>query len=130
MGVDAEEEADVPGIVPAVQVRGLGEIGVASQQRSSGSRPGGKGAIALSKEAGGHLVRGAVAAAIDQEQRLGGIGQRDDQRMIAPDRRCRLESTPCLHSASVATMRPIGVDDRLVEERGRLLRPRRGAGPR
>ncbi len=32
----------------------------------------------------GVLVRGPIAAAVEQEQRLGGVGQRDHQRVVAP----------------------------------------------
>ena len=38
-GIDAEEEADVAGIVPAVEVRGLGEVGVAPQQKRAEAGP-------------------------------------------------------------------------------------------
>ena len=49
MAVDAEDEADVAGSVPAVEVFGLGEVGVAPQGDLAGIRPGGTGRSALSK---------------------------------------------------------------------------------
>ena len=70
----------------------------------------------------GLLVRGAVAAAVDQEQRLGGVGQRDDQRVVAP-----LPVVGDIHALLAPAVgggdRAVGVDERLLEEVGGLLLP-------
>ena len=70
----------------------------------------------------GVLVRGPVAAAVDQEQRLGGVGQRDDQRVVAPHPVVG-DVHPLLAPAVGGGERPVGVDERLVEEGVGLLLP-------
>ena len=70
----------------------------------------------------GVLVRGPVAAPVDQVQRLGGVGQRDDQRVIAP-RPVVGDVHALLAPAVGGGERPVGVDERLVEEVLGLLLP-------
>ena len=81
-GVDPEDEPDAV-LVPAVQVPGLGEVGVAPEGDLAEPRPAAQGGGLVEVDVG-VLVRGPVAAAVDQVQRLGGVGQRDDQRVVAP----------------------------------------------
>jgi len=119
--VDAEDEADVPGVVPAVQVHRLGEVGVAPQQERAEAGPPAQLDRPV-EEAGRHLVRGAVAAAVGQEQRLGGVGQRDHQRVVAPGP--VVGQVDALLAGRVgADDRAVGVDDRLIEEPLGLLSP-------
>src|SRR4051794_2900428 len=70
----------------------------------------------------GVLVRGPVAAPVDQEQRLGGVRQRDDQRGIAPHLLVR--DVHALFAPTVTgSERPVGVEELLVEEGVGLLLP-------
>ena len=128
VGLDAEDEADVAGGVPAVQVLGLGELGVAPQEHLAEAGPAAE-VDGLVEVDVGLLVRGAVARAVDQEQRLGRVGQRDQKGMIAPGALVG-DVDVALALGVGADQRAVGVDDRLVEELRRLLRPRRGGGSR
>ncbi len=68
------------------------------------------------------LVRRPVAAAIDQIERLGGIGQRDHQGMISPGAVVR--EVHALFALSVgADESAVDIDHRFTEETGGLLRP-------
>ena len=60
------------------------EIGVAADEHfaEAGLQADEQGAIDF---AGGVLVRGPVARTIDDAENLAGVGQRHDQRVIAPD---------------------------------------------
>ena len=68
------------------------------------------------------LVAGPIAAAVDHEQRLARVGQREDQGVIAP-----LALVVDVHAlfalASGFDHRAVAVDDRLREELLRLLPP-------
>ena len=85
-GIDTKEEAKVAGEssqrsrclvwVKSVSPRTKNERKPAWRQRRT----------ARSMKLAGQFMRGAVAAAIDQVQRLLGVGQRDQQGMIAPGR--------------------------------------------
>ena len=120
--VDAEDEADVAGLVPAVEVLGLGEVGVAPQGDPLESGLAAEGDH-LVQGLGGPLVRGPVAAAIDQVERLGGVGQRDQQRVITPG--AVVGDVDALLALGVgADEGAVDVEDGLVEER------RRAAGTR
>ena len=127
MGLDAEDEADVAGGVPAVQVLGLGELGVAPQEHRAEAGPAAEvdGLIEVDV---GPLVRGAVARAVDQEQRLGRVGQRDQEGVIAPGALVGPVDV-ALALGVGADQRAVGVDDRLVEELRRLHGPDAAAGP-
>ena len=119
-GVDPEDEPDaVP--VPAVEVPGLGEVGVAPEGDLAEPGPAAEVGGLVEVDVG-VLVRGAVAAAVDQEQRLGGVGQRDDQRVVAP-----LPLVGDVHALLAPAVgggqRAVGVDERLVEEVVGLLLP-------
>ena len=121
VGVDAEDEADVAGGVPAVEVLGLGEVGVAPQEDPAEAGPAAEGDGLVEVDVG-PLVRGAVAAAVDQVERLGGVGQRDQQGVIAPG--AVVGDVDALLALGVgADEGAVGVEDRLVEEGGGLLGP-------
>ena len=119
--VEPEDEADVAGLIPAVQVLGLGEVGIATQ----GDPPKAGSAAQVDRlvqVVGGLLVRGAVAAAIDQVERFGGVGQRDQQRMITPG--AVVGDIDALLALGVGPDEgAIGVEDRFLEELGGLLGP-------
>ena len=108
-------------MVPAVQVLGLGEVGVAPERDLAEPRPAAEGGGLVEVDVG-VLVRGPVAAAVDQEQRLGGVGQRDHQRVVAPHPVVR-DIHPLLAPAVAGGERAVGVDERLVEEVLGLLLP-------
>ena len=130
---DLEEEADVAGFVPAIEMLGLAiEVGErmrmfvwATVSPRRGNPP--KAALAaqgdrLVQVDVGLLVRGTVATAIEQVQRLGGVGQRDEQGLIAPVP--FVVDVDALLTLGVGrNHRAIGIDDRFVEELGRLLGP-------
>ena len=79
-------------------------------------------AIGLVQVDVGLLVRGAVAAAIDQVERLGGVGQRDQAGDDSP--RCRCRRCPCPLALGVGRDEgAVGVEDGFLEELGRLLGP-------
>ena len=82
-GVVAEDKADPRVLVPAVEVFGLGESGVAAEQHAAkaGAQAQLHGDIDFT---GGAFVGGAVAGAVDQAEDLAGLGQTEDQRMVAP----------------------------------------------
>jgi len=61
------------------------------------------------------LVRRPVPAAIDQVQRLAGVGQRDHQRVIAPLALVR-DIHPLLALPIGRRQRTVGVDRRLLQE--------------
>ena len=77
-----------------------------AQQDLAETRPGGTTAIARSQPGRRALVAGPVAAAIDHEQRLARVGQRDHQRVVAPLRPCRRCPCPRLHSPVVGAIVP------------------------
>ena len=52
------------------------------------------------------LVRGPVAAAVLKEQRLPGVGQRHDERVIAPDAIVGCPSPPCRRPSSGSVPSP------------------------
>ena len=67
-------------------------------------------------------MRGAVAAPIDQVERLAGVGQRDDQDMIAPD--SIVADVDALFALGAgADEGAVEIHDRLAEEVGGLLGP-------
>ena len=68
------------------------------------------------------FMRGPVAAAIDQVERLGGVGQRDQQRMITPG--AVVGDIDALLALGVGPDEgAIDVQDRFGEELGGLLGP-------
>ena len=83
LGVISEHEPD-PFVVPAVEVSGQGEVGVASQQNVG--EPAGPAQVdGLVVERDDALMGGAVGAMKVDEQRLFGVGQADYQRRVPPD---------------------------------------------
>ena len=79
-------------------------------------------AIALSRKTIRLLLRGAIAATIEQIQRFGRVGQRDDQRVVT-----ELAVVGEVHASFALGIAghdaAVGLDDRLGEELGRLLGP-------
>ena len=70
----------------------------------------------------GLLLRGAVAATVDQVKRLGRVGQRDHQGMIAP--RAVVGDVDTFLALGVGgDKRAVPLDDRLGKELGGLLGP-------
>jgi hypothetical protein len=112
-GVDAEDEADAVSI-PAVQASGLGEVGVAPVRDLLEPRPSAQGGGLVQVDVG-VLVRGPVAAAVDQQQRRGGVGQPDHQRVVAPHPVVR-DIDPLLAPAIGRGHRPVGVEEGFLEE--------------
>ena len=122
-GVVAEEEAHARVGVPAVEVLGLREVGVAAQQHAGGSRPRKQTARPRSTSRGRAFVRGPVARAVDEAQHLAGVGQGHDQRVIAPGAVVG-DVHALLALAGGLDQRAVHVDDGLVEERRPAARPR------
>ena len=99
----------------------LGEVGVTAQGDALESGLAAEGDH-LVQGLGGVLVRGPVATAIDQVERLGGVGQRNQQRMITPG--AVVGDVDVLLALGVgADEGAVDVEDRLVEEVGGLLGP-------
>ena len=118
--VDAEEERHALGI-PGVELLGLGEVGVAAEVDPA------EAGLAAQQDRqvellGGPLVRGAVAGAVDDAEHLAGIGQRDDQRVIAPGAVVG-DVDALLAAGAGGDERAVDVEDGLVEEAGGLLLP-------
>src|SRR5208282_3705791 len=119
--VEPEDEVDVGGRIPAVQVLGLGEVGVATHgdPAKAGSAAQVDGLVEI---LGSLLMRGAVAAAIDQVERFGGVGQRDQERMITPG--TVVSDINALFALGVgADEGTVGVQDGFLEKLGWLLGP-------
>src|SRR6266446_4276418 len=83
LGIVAENEANTCVVVPAVQVFGLREIGVAAEQDGAEATAQARGDGTV-EGVGGAFVAGAIARPIDDAQDFTRVGQADDQRMIAP----------------------------------------------
>ncbi len=126
MGLEPEDEADVARGVPAIQMLGLSEFGVSPQQDLAEASLKAK-RDSLVQEDVGQLLRGAVAAAIEQEQWFGGIGQRDQERMVAVLAVVG-EVHPLLALGIARHDGAIGVQNRFLEELGGLLGPDPQAG--
>ena len=119
-GVDAEQELHLFR-VPGVEAMGLGEIRVAAEQDAAepGMPAEQDGQVEL---LGGAFVRRAVAGAVDDAEYLAGVGQRDDQRVIAPG--TVIGDVDALFTTGAGgDQRAVGIEDGLVEEVGRLLGP-------
>ena len=112
--------------VPAVQVLGLREVGVAPQADLLEARPAAQGDRPVEVE-GRLLVAGPIAAAVDHEQRLARVGQREDQRVITP-LALVVDVHALLALAGGLDHRAVGVEDRLVEERLRAVAARPSSG--
>ena len=69
------------------------------------------------------LLRGAVAAAIDQVERFGRVGQRDQQRMVTPVAVVGDVDRPACTRRRSGHDGAIGLEDRFLEELGGLLGP-------
>jgi hypothetical protein len=82
-GVEAEDKAHTV-VRPAGEVDGLRERRIPAQEDilEAGAPAELDRAIEV---AGRTFVRRPIAAAIDDEERLAGVGERDEQRVVAPD---------------------------------------------
>ena len=126
-GLEAEDEADVPRVVPAIQMLGLGEVGVAPH--GDLAKPG----LAAQRDRlveidVGLLVGGTVTAAIDQIERLGGVGQRDHQGLITPV--AVVVDVDALLALGIGRDHgAVGVEESFLEELVGLLGPDAEAGP-
>ena len=120
-GVDAEDKPHVPGVVPTVQVLRLREIRVASQEDFLETGPPAQTDRTVEVD-GGMLVARPVAGAVDDIQRLGRVGQGDEQGMVAP-----LALVADVHALFALACgfdhRAVALNDRLPEERLGLLPP-------
>src|SRR5947209_2735620 len=89
---------------PAVQVAALREVGIAAEQHPP------EAALPANRDDAVHdggraLVRGSVSWPVQQPEHLAGIGQRDDERVVAPVP-SEATSMPCLHWPVVSTRVP------------------------
>ena len=126
MRVEAEDKADVHRVVPPVQMLGLCKVSVAPH--GDLAKPG------LTAEVGsfveidiGLLVGGTVTAAIDQIERLGGVGQRDHQGLITPVAFV-VDVNAVLALGIGRNQSAVGVNESLLEKLGGLLSPNTKAG--
>ena len=108
-------------IVPGIQILVLGDPRVSPQEDLAEAGPNAQ-RDRLVQVLAGPLLRGAIAAAIEQEQGFRRIGQRDQERMVTPpavvaDVHSLLALGIGLHDGA------IGVQDRLIEKRVGLLSP-------
>ena len=105
--VVAEHEPHA-GSVPTIEVSRHREVGVAAQEHVPVAR-----ALAqrdrFIERRGRALVRGPVAAAVDDEERLARVGQRDQERVVSPHALER-QVHPLLALPERGHDRPIGVD--------------------
>src|SRR5208337_3202525 len=119
--VEPEDEADIAGLIPAVQVLGLGKIRVAPHDDPPKAGPTAQ-VDRLVQVNSGLFMRGAVTATIDQVERFGRVGQRDQQGMIAPG--AVVGDINTLLALGVgADDGAIDVEDRFLEELVGLLGP-------
>ena len=124
-GVDAKDKPHARG-VPAVEVLGLREVGVAAQEDAAKARSPAvrDGPIEIT---GGLLVAGPIARAIHHVQRLARVGQGKHENMITP-----LALVVDVHAlfalARGLDHRAVAVQHSLLKEALRLLTPNLHAG--
>jgi hypothetical protein len=113
-GVVAEDKAHALVGVPAVQVLGLGEVGIAAKQHpaEAAAEADGQGPV---HRGGCPLVRRPVARAVDQPEYLSGVGQRQHQGVVAPGAVVR-DVHALLALAGGLDQEPVHVEDGLREE--------------
>ncbi len=120
-GVIAEDKTDAAVGVPAVEVLGLGEVGVAAQQHApeAALEADGQGPIHLLRRS---LVRRPIPRPVDQAQDFPRMGQRQHQGVIAPG-----AVVGDVHALFALTCRghqgAVHVQRRLLEEGVRLPSP-------
>ena len=118
--VDSKNELHIV-IVPAIQMRRLRKVRVASQ--ANFAKTGAATELDRSIKVGGRtFVTGAVAAAVEQIQRLVGVGQRNHQRMITP-LVFVIDVDALFALAASGDHRTVAVDTGFVEELIGLLLP-------
>ena len=83
-GVIAKDEAYATILIPSVQVRSLGKIGIATEQylAKATKKTGSCSSVELG---GGTFMRRAITGAVDNAHHLARIGKAHEQRMVAPD---------------------------------------------
>ena len=119
-GVAPEEERHCLG-VPGIELRGLGEVGLAAEGdlEEAGLTAEEDGQVEL---LGGVLVRRPVAGAIDDADHLAGVGQGNDPGMRSPGAIVS-DVHPLLATGAGGDACAVDVEDGFVEEVGRLLLP-------
>src|ERR1044071_267183 len=82
-GVVAEDEVDMARVVPAVEMFGVREGGGAAQEDAAkaATQAGGTGPI---EGVGGAFVGRTIAGAVDEAHEFAGVGEGDDEGMVAP----------------------------------------------
>src|SRR5690606_27183415 len=103
VGVVAEDKPNARG-VPAVEKRGQREVRVATQQDVAEARPA-TDLDRLVERHGGAFMGRAVAATVDDEERLTGIGN-EISRGRSPHTPLYDRSIPSLHLPVVGTIEP------------------------
>ena len=83
VGGVAEDERDAAIGIPAVEMLGLGKVGVAAEQdrAKAGTQASGDGLV---QGLGRSLMGRTIAGAIDDAERFAGVGQGNKKGMIAP----------------------------------------------
>ena len=116
MGLVSEDEADVARVVPTVQMPGLRELGIAPQRDYPEAGPATEVDGLVQENVGLCLLRGAVAATVDQVERFGGaVGQRDQERMVAPG--AVIGDVDTLLALGISLDEgAVGIEDRFLEE--------------
>jgi len=120
LGVQAEDETHPLGM-PAIQVAGLAEVGVAPEGdvAEAGLAAQGQGAAEVLR---GPLVTGTAGRAVDDEQRFLSVGQGHQQGVVAPD-----AIVGQVHALLALPGRPhqgaIGLDEGVLQEGVGLLLP-------
>src|SRR5262249_5308380 len=107
--------------VPAIQVFGLREVGVATEPylAAAGAETGGQSAAHLG---GGTLVSGAAGRAVDRAEYRADVGRGQHQGVVAPGAVMGAVPT-CLARAGGLHQEAPHVEDSLVKEGGGLLGP-------
>jgi hypothetical protein len=120
-GVVAEDEADAAVGVPAVEVLGLREVGVAAEQHpaEAAAETDRQGAVHLG---GGAFVGGAVGRPVHQAEHFAGVGQGQHQGVVAPGAVVGDVHAPLALAGSL-DQEAVHVEDRPVEEVVGVLGP-------
>ena len=119
-GIAAEHKAHAGGI-PPIQVTRLREIGIAAERQPLKARRATQRAGSI-ESLGRPLRRRAIAAPVDEEERLPRVGQRHHQGMVAPHAVVR-DVHAFLTLPGGLDQRAVRVDDGFLEKPRRLRAP-------